>query len=480
MADRKISDLTALTTPASGDYVPIVDISEGAAASKNKRVTIQSLFQGIPVNVGIGTSSPTATLQVCPGNPSSSTARAIFNTNDVAGRAGVSISNWTGSATTNGPRIEFDNSTRGVFGIGGADGAHAFVIVDQQTATERVRIDSSGNVGIGTSSPDSTLQVIAGAVAGFRVGYNNTSVNYYDADTQIFRAIDGSERIRIDSSGRVGIGTSSPGTALEVNGAAKASYSITSGGLSAFASSSGGLYTYFSSGASVIQSAADNSGTAAPLLFVSGSERLRIDSSGRVGIGTSAPSYLLHVNTSAATDVELAVQNSAGLARYGTRTSGNAFAGSFTAGKSFELWSANAQAATIDPSGRLLVGTSTAGAGTVDAASIVGSTLNQSTGLRTLSSGGTLDLDLLGAGIVGHLYVASAQTSNAAARTSTIFFITTRLGNATTITSLSSADGSSGGRSFTITNPSANIFRFTDTSSSACTVSMSFVGGIGF
>jgi hypothetical protein len=62
MADRKISGLTALTTPASGDYVPIVDISEAAAASKNKRVTIQSLFQGIPVNVGIGTASPTTLL----------------------------------------------------------------------------------------------------------------------------------------------------------------------------------------------------------------------------------------------------------------------------------------------------------------------------------------------------------------------------------------------------------------------------------
>jgi hypothetical protein len=48
MADRKISDLTALTTPAAGDYVPIVDISEAAAASKNKRITIEELFRGTP------------------------------------------------------------------------------------------------------------------------------------------------------------------------------------------------------------------------------------------------------------------------------------------------------------------------------------------------------------------------------------------------------------------------------------------------
>jgi hypothetical protein len=48
MADRKISDLTALTTPASGDYLPIIDISEAAAASKNKRITIEELFRGTP------------------------------------------------------------------------------------------------------------------------------------------------------------------------------------------------------------------------------------------------------------------------------------------------------------------------------------------------------------------------------------------------------------------------------------------------
>jgi hypothetical protein len=48
MADRKISDLTALTTPASGDFLPIVDISEAAAASKNKRITIEELMRGVP------------------------------------------------------------------------------------------------------------------------------------------------------------------------------------------------------------------------------------------------------------------------------------------------------------------------------------------------------------------------------------------------------------------------------------------------
>jgi hypothetical protein len=60
MADRKISDLTALTTPAAGDYLPIVDISEASASSKNKRITLTELFK-IPDAVDIATGTTTGT-----------------------------------------------------------------------------------------------------------------------------------------------------------------------------------------------------------------------------------------------------------------------------------------------------------------------------------------------------------------------------------------------------------------------------------
>jgi len=45
MSDRLISALTALTAPSDGDYLPIVDVSEGAATAKNKRITIEELFR---------------------------------------------------------------------------------------------------------------------------------------------------------------------------------------------------------------------------------------------------------------------------------------------------------------------------------------------------------------------------------------------------------------------------------------------------
>jgi hypothetical protein len=48
MANRKISDLTALTAPATGDLLPIVDISEVAAADKNKKITYGELLASAP------------------------------------------------------------------------------------------------------------------------------------------------------------------------------------------------------------------------------------------------------------------------------------------------------------------------------------------------------------------------------------------------------------------------------------------------
>jgi hypothetical protein len=103
-----------------------------------------------------------------------------------------------------------------------------------------MRIDSSGRVGIGTSSPVNPLQV-AGVIGSTSVGSANTGINgaflYYNASNNavfgsgnasavsgtltpiIFEQsnqVQGLERMRIDASGNVGIGTSSPNARLEV------------------------------------------------------------------------------------------------------------------------------------------------------------------------------------------------------------------------------------------------------------------------
>lgn len=48
MADRKITDLSALTSPATGDLLPVVDVSEAANVDKNKSITFGTLFRTLP------------------------------------------------------------------------------------------------------------------------------------------------------------------------------------------------------------------------------------------------------------------------------------------------------------------------------------------------------------------------------------------------------------------------------------------------
>ena len=94
---------------------------------------------------------------------------------------------------------------------------------------EKVRITHSGNVGIGTSSPASTISGSA-AVLHLYDGTNNnlaslalqagTVGSKWEIGALGSNALgffdDGAERMRIDSSGNVGIGTSSPARPLDI------------------------------------------------------------------------------------------------------------------------------------------------------------------------------------------------------------------------------------------------------------------------
>jgi hypothetical protein len=124
--------------------------------------------------------------------------------------------------------------------------------------------------------------------------------------------------MRIDASGNVGIGTSSPAARLDVNGSINASGNIqtTNAGYNLLGATSGAVQAQIAangSGATVDLRAVSNH----PMtFFTNNTERMRIDASGNVGIGTSSPSFAkLQVSNSGAEGFEFAPAISAGVNR---------------------------------------------------------------------------------------------------------------------------------------------------------------------
>jgi hypothetical protein len=74
------------------------------------------------------------------------------------------------------------------------------------TFTQAMTLDANGDLAIGSTDTDSRFKVEQAGVAGLRVAFNNGSSNFYDADLNIFRSGNGTERARIDSSGVFSVG----------------------------------------------------------------------------------------------------------------------------------------------------------------------------------------------------------------------------------------------------------------------------------
>jgi hypothetical protein len=142
----------------------------------------------------------------------------------------------------------------------------------------------------------------AGAPSLFFTGDTNTGIYSPGAD-QVAISTAGSGRLFIDSSGRVGVGTSSPTALLTVSsGEARLDLNATN--------ASGRLWNIYSGGGGNVGAGAfaiAEGGTTQRLVIVGGGsgEALRIDASNRVGIGTSSPQDILHVKTDGNTGLEI-------------------------------------------------------------------------------------------------------------------------------------------------------------------------------
>jgi len=255
--------------------------------------------------------------------------------------------------------------------------------------TERLRIDSSGNVGIGTTSPDEKLDINVSSTLGFSIGddpadstklalrsyqgstnNNVRSISYIGSDHRFqVGAVTGttaSEVLRIDSSGRLGVGTSSPSSLFHVKTGTNGNVQIQPDGSSQYAANiinTGGnirLGTTTNTNADVIISSMRH------VRFgdENDNEFVRIDSSGNVGIGTTSPDTLVNLEGGV---LRVSGTRTAGsfldITPSNTGTDGINFGASYYGAGNYgplKFTTGGSERVRIDSSGRLLVGTTSA------------------------------------------------------------------------------------------------------------------------
>ncbi len=278
--------------------------------------------------VGVGTSSPGQLIQIGEGDTGvNANVHTIARIEGRAVAAGQQVGTLEFNQITNAP-AEFVGASIGIESSAATRSESELVFKVSQAsntnATEAMRLDSSGRVGIGTTSPAEPLH-IANTVPVIRFEDTNNSNALLDISgsagdcrididpTGLFASsrfsidIDGSERLRIDSSGRLLVGTTSSiggeiqcinGSGAQLSLARNDSGSTVSGnsiGQIRFYGNHGG--TYSDIGRLICSAAANHSSTSKPtdLRFyttssgtTSTTERMRLDSSGRLLVGTSS------------------------------------------------------------------------------------------------------------------------------------------------------------------------------------------------
>jgi len=266
--------------------------------------------------VGIGTTSPAATIHV---EDSDGSNLARFKDSD-SSYAGIII-----AGDTNGGHV---GNSGGYAGEGIYFQDSIEVMRFYAAGSEQMRLTGTGRLGIGTASPTDTLQVEGSIGVGVGRDAQLTAVNnglairnlVSDAD-MFFYVNDGgvdTEAMRIDgATANVGIGTTSPDAKLEITGGTATDLFSLEGAGSNFKllaesgnSNSSNIMSYrisldYLAGTATngfIDFYRGSDGANGFLTFgTSGTEKMRIDGSGNVGIGETNPDSPLHFGSNVAT-----------------------------------------------------------------------------------------------------------------------------------------------------------------------------------
>lgn len=256
-------DLTANRTLAVGAGTGVTVNADDVAIGQDVATTATVEFAG----VGIGTSFPSALLHLESAGPN---IKLVDSDND----SDYEIKNGNGTfriidTTNSADRINITSS--GNVGIGGSPSYPLHVIGTGSAHQIRVEKTSSGNLNLGVDTTGSFIE-----------SQTNIPLRFYNG---------GSERIRIDSSGNLGINNTSPNTKLDVIGSSANGSGIvdTLRLRNTGTSVNDGARIQFTAGTSTSGAGIGSGGQAlnsADLRFYAGgnTERLRIGSAGQIGL----------------------------------------------------------------------------------------------------------------------------------------------------------------------------------------------------
>lgn len=281
------------------------NVSRDVIFYDNTTETMRILGSGATSKVGIGIGNPTTKLHV---SGSSATNESIYLANSsstsfvqmfAAGSTGVP----TAGVPANSVWIEGAPASTGNTYLSSYNNNLAFATGSGRT--ERMRIDTNGRVGIGTGSPQAPLhvngQIAFGTIGAYSIiGYDGANNAVYNAYSGHVWQNGGTEKMRIEAaSGRVGIGTASPASILDISGGDLRVRN--SGSVYVDPINDCALIHYSSGGLMTMSSSGSGSSAISFRTSLAGSnqEQIRIDSSGNVGIGTSTPGVKLDVNVAA-------------------------------------------------------------------------------------------------------------------------------------------------------------------------------------
>jgi hypothetical protein len=342
-------------------------------------------------NVGIGTSSPAARLHVAGGS-----ARFVSGgSGGIFGDDNTSYFLVQGSPTANAAAIYFNGQARSGFESQLHYGASTHVFYNESLSAERMRITSGGTLQIAGGGNDNVGEINMGNTAQnanrFQVRHQSSAwyLKTVDSEPLVFGTAN-TERMRIDASGNLLVGTTSGTGRIVVRAAGADSADSTVMRLAQENYNTGGASLIkigtegngWSKGAIGFVRTGDFD-TGALIFAVNGSsnsddvtsanERMRIDSSGNVGIGASPPAgYKLQVTDVTPTIRISGTAETAGLSQhitFGTPTYNRATIQSTnvgTQGADLKFLTAPSGGSTaermcIDSSGNVGIGTSSPG-----------------------------------------------------------------------------------------------------------------------